>query len=116
MAETELSDRLSPMFETPYYAVIFTTTQPKGELDGYEQTADDMVRLAMTQDGYLGVETVHDDQGIGITVSYWRDEASILAWKMQADHATAREAGRQKWYKAYRLRIAKVERAYEWNK
>ncbi len=115
MAEIDLLDRLSPLFETPYYAVIFTTTQSDRELDGYEQTAAEMVKLARTQDGYLGVETARDVQGVGITVSYWRDEASIRAWKMQADHMAAREAGRQKWYKAYRLRVAKVERAYEWN-
>lgn len=115
MLETDLSDRLSPLFETPYYAVIFTTTQRHGDLEDYEHTADEMLRLAKAQEGYLGVESARDVRGVGVTVSYWRDEASIRAWKVQADHAAARQAGREKWYQAYRLRVAKVERAYEWN-
>ncbi len=58
----------------------------------------------------LGVETVHAD--IGITVSYWTDEESIAAWKRDADHAFAQYEGRTRWYDAYELRVARVERAH----
>ena len=48
----------------------------------------------------------------GITVSYWTDEDAIKNWKTNAEHRLAQEAGRKTWYADYRLRIAKVERAY----
>jgi heme-degrading monooxygenase HmoA len=95
----------------PYYAVVFTSqrTQVDG---GYAATADRMVELAQGMPGFLGVESVRDLNGLGITVSYWSDEASIRLWREHAEHRIAQETGRKIWYDDYFLRIAKVERAY----
>lgn len=95
----------------PYYAVIFTSLRTAGE-DGYGATAERMVQLAAQQPGYLGVESVRDGAGLGITVSYWQDEASILAWRRQIEHRAAQDAGIARWYAHYELRVARVERAY----
>jgi heme-degrading monooxygenase HmoA len=92
--------------DPPYYAVIFTSARGHDE-QGYEETAARMFELAARQPGYLGVETAP-----GITVSYWRDEAAIAGWKMDAEHAAARAEGRGRWYDAFEVRIARVERAY----
>jgi heme-degrading monooxygenase HmoA len=92
-------------------AVIFTSQRTAGD-DGYAQTADEMVRLAERQDGFLGVESARDAGGLGLTVSYWRDEAAIRAWREQSDHLTAQAAGKARWYRAYRIRICRVEREY----
>jgi heme-degrading monooxygenase HmoA len=80
--------------------------------DGYAQTAELMMSLAKTQPGFLGVDSLRNADGFGITVSYWRDEASIKAWREHADHATARKAGRAKWYRAFTARVCRVEREY----
>ena len=95
----------------PYYAVIFASRRRDGD-HGYGLTADRMVELAAQQPGYLGIETCRDAEGFGITVSYWRSEEDIRAWKRNAEHALAREQGRRQWYEHYELRVAKVERAY----
>ena len=95
----------------PYYAVIFASRRKPGD-HGYGATADRMVELAAQQPGYLGIETCRDAEGFGITVSYWRSEEDIRAWKRNAEHALAREQGRSGWYAHYELRVAKVERAY----
>ena len=68
-----------------------------------------MLSLAAQQPGYLGVEEAAEH--IAITVSYWADEASIAAWRRDADHAFAQYEGRTRWYDAYELRVARVERA-----
>ena len=102
---------LSKTPEPPYYAVIFTSQRTPGDA-GYGKAADRMVELAQRQPGYLGVESARGEDGVGITVSYWKDEASIRAWKLQLEHTAAREQGRKQWYSAYELRVAKVERAY----
>jgi len=60
--------------------------------------------------GYLGVEAARED--VGITVSYWVDEAAAAAWKQVAEHLVAQERGRQVWYDDYRVRVCTVTRDY----
>jgi heme-degrading monooxygenase HmoA len=93
------------------YAVIFTSLRTASD-QGYAQTADEMVALASRQPGFLGVESVRAPDGLGITVSYWRDLESIRHWKANADHLAAQLAGRERWYRAYRVRVCRVERDY----
>ena len=106
----------SPLPEPPYYAVIFWNRRSGTDEAGYAETAERMDALAAQQPGYLGIESVRGENGEGITVSYWQSEAAIKAWKGVADHAAARETGRKTWYTDYVLRVAKVERAYDWSK
>ena len=97
--------------EPPYYAVIFTSHRTYGDR-GYGAMSARMVELAAKQPGYLGVESARGTDGMGLTVSYWRDEASILAWKRDTEHQQAQRAGQQTWYADYQVRVAKVERVY----
>ncbi len=100
--------------EPPYYAVMFTSLRNGADAEGYAEAAERMLELAAQQPGYLGVESVRGADGIGITISYWRSENDILAWKHQAEHAATRNRGRRDWYTRYITRVAKVERAYDW--
>ena len=93
----------------PYYAVIFTSLRTPVE-EGYGETAERMLELASRQPGFLGVESAREE--VGITVSYWADLESIRAWKAVAEHREAQSQGRQKWYSAFKTRIALVERDY----
>lgn len=95
--------------EPPYWAVIFTSLRTDDDA-GYAEMAQAMVELAARQPGFLGVESARD--GLGITVSYWKDLESIAAWKADLRHQAAQKAGRERWYSAYRTRIARVERDY----
>ena len=104
-------NRFADTPEPPYYAVIFTAQRTDGD-QGYGATAGRMMELALAQPGCLGAESTRDAEGLGITIAYFRDEASIKAWREHAEHLTAQRLGRQRWYSHYELRIAKVERAY----
>ena len=95
----------------PYYAVIFTSLRSDTERD-YTATAERMLELAREQPGFLGVESARGVDGLGITVSYWRDEESIRTWRVQAEHREAQRRGRAEWYRAFRTRVAYVERDY----
>ena len=97
----------------PYYAVIFTNLRTEID-DSYGEMADEMVRLAQTQPGYLGHESVRN--GLGITVSYWESLEFIKNWKSNTDHLLAQKFGREKWYSAFKIRIALVERDYGFEK
>lgn len=98
--------------EPPYWAVIFTSQRTAEDPEGYARTADEMVALASMQPGFLGAETARGTDGIGITVSYWESLDAIRHWRRHADHQVAQKLGRERWYRAYTLRIAHVERAY----
>jgi heme-degrading monooxygenase HmoA len=95
--------------QPPYTAVIFTSVQT-AELDGYDDTADEMERLAAQQPGYLGFESARS--GLGIAVSYWATQEDARAWKQVADHRIAQQRGRDQWYRSYRVRVATVDREY----
>ena len=97
--------------EPPYFAVIFTAQRTEGD-QGYEAMAAVMFDLALQQPGCLGAESARGADGLGITVAYFTDEASILAWKQNASHLGAQRLGKERWYSHYELRVARVERAY----
>lgn len=110
----------------PYVAVIFTS-QRRSEssssehqastIPDYAHTANRMLKLAHTMDGFIGEESVRDPlTQVGITVSYWRDNESVLKWKHQSEHIQAQENGRKYWYDNYAIRVCQVERAYTWIK
>jgi heme-degrading monooxygenase HmoA len=97
--------------EPPYLAVIFSSQRTDGD-QGYGAMAERMVELAREQPGFLGVESARDAAGFGITVSYWKDEAAIAAWKAHAEHAVAQRLGWDRWYAEFQPRVCRVEREY----
>ncbi|MHA1598316.1 MAG: antibiotic biosynthesis monooxygenase family protein [Alphaproteobacteria bacterium] len=107
----QLKPQLAETPPPPYYAVIFTN-QLGAQVDGYATTANRMVELADGQPGFLGVETVRGEDDFGITVSYWKNLETIEAWKANAEHLEAQRLGKDTWYRAFSVRIAKVERDY----
>ncbi len=108
MEKTELAKTPEP----PYYAVIFASVRTSQGNEAYGDASARMAQLASEQPGYLGVDSVRDANGVGITVSYWSSTEAITAWRRNAEHTIAREQGRTNWYSEYELRVAKVERAY----
>lgn len=102
---------LSALFEPPYWLVVFASHRTEGD-QGYGAMAEEMDRLVTEQPGFLGRESVRDADGVGITVAYFRTEEHARGWKQVARHLEAQRLGREKWYRAYRVRVAKVEREY----
>ncbi len=95
-------------------AVIFASRLTGADADGYARAAAAMEALAAVQPGYLGLDSARD--GLGLTISYWVDEASARAWHRHPEHAEIREAGRGRWYKDFTVHVADVTRSYGWAK
>ncbi len=108
-----MPDNIARTPQPPYYAVIFTSLRTEGD-NGYGAMADRMEELAAQQPGFLGIESARS--GLGITVGYFRSLEDIANWKKHVEHAEAQRRGRADWYSAYQVRIAKVERAYGFEK
>ncbi len=97
-------------------AVIFISRRSQSDPDGYAGAAAEMESAVVKSPGYIGHDSVSSADGAGITVSYWQDEASAAIWRSHARHAEVREEGRERWYHRYRLVVAEVARAYDWQK
>jgi len=93
--------------------VVFHSRRTAEDGASYAEMAERMDSLAREQPGFLGVRSVRDPHtGEGITVSYWRDDASARAWKQDAEHREAQRRGRDDWYADYSTVVAAVERHY----
>jgi len=101
--------------EVPYYATIFTTRMTSN-LDGYEETADRMAELVSAREGFLGMQSARGDDGLGITVCYWRTEEDITAWRNDLEHENAQDEGRSRWYAQYTVEVARVDRTIEFRR
>lgn len=106
---------LTDHFPVPYFAVIFTSIHTLDAAEDYGQAAQRMLELVREQPGFLGVESARGGDGLGITVSYWANEAAILAWKDHPEHREIRERGRSTWYQRYSTRVTRVERDYSYS-
>ena len=93
-------------------AVIFVSQRGARDEAGYAEAAAAMAVLAAAQPGYRGVHSVRDAEGLGITVSYWADDAAARAWRDHPDHVRTRAEGRERWYDWHQVVVARVERGY----
>ena len=66
----DTANHLDKIWPDRYFAAIFTTQRSQSRDDVYEIMTSRMVALAQQQQGFLGLESVRGDDGIGITVSY----------------------------------------------
>lgn len=97
--------------EQPFYAVVFTSQRAVGH-QGSDPMPARMVELGSSRDCFLGIERVRGVDGCWVAVSYWRDEASISAWKRNAVHQQAQRGGQTSWYADYAVRVSKLEPAF----
>ena len=96
----------------PYYTVIFTSQHTNVNWEEYEATSTKMVEFAQEIPGFLGIESVRNEDGFGIRSVYWKDNESIDSWRNHGKQKKAKKRGRVIWYEKYFLRIAKVEKNY----
>jgi heme-degrading monooxygenase HmoA len=97
-------------------AVIFVAQRSLDDDAGYHAAAEEMATLAALQPGYVGIDSVRDTDGLGITVSYWTDDTAAKGWRDNPRHAAIRDQGRGIWYTHYDLHVAAVTRSYDWAK
>lgn len=95
-------------------AVIFEV-QPTAEgRAAYLDHAAALRPLLEGMDGFLSVErfqSLSDPQRL-LSLSCWRDEAAVRAWREVERHRQAQAAGRGGLFADYRLRVAHVVRDY----
>ena len=96
------------------YAVIFEVRPAPGQRETYLQMAARLRAELEAMDGFISIERFQSiaDPDKMLSLSFWRDEASLAQWRQREAHRRAQAAGRDHVFADYRLRIAEVARDY----
>ncbi len=95
-------------------AVIFEVWPARGRKDDYLRLAGTLREELETMDGFISIErfaSMTDPEKL-LSLSVWRDEEAVKAWRNRPQHRAAQAAGRGGIFADYRLRIAAVVRDY----
>ena len=92
--------------------VIFEFTVKPGQEKAYFAFAEELKPIVGKIDGFLGVERYQSsvDSSKFVSVSTWRDEAAVLAWRAQSNHKEAQERGKEEIFESFKLRVTNVMR------
>jgi len=95
-------------------AVIFEVWPKDEGRQDYLETAADLRPLLAGIDGFVSVERFQSitEPGKMLSLSFWRDEDALTAWRKVAEHRAAQTMGRDVMFHDYRLRVAAIVRDY----
>lgn len=95
-------------------AVIFELEPRVGCAPRYFELAASLRSALEGIDGFVSVERFESVTRPGryLSLSFWRDEASVRAWRCHGMHRDAQQEGRAAVLSGFRLRVAAVVRDY----
>ena len=95
-------------------AVIFEVWPADGRSAEYLEIAGALRRELESLDGFISIERFESltTPGKLLSLSFWRDEESVRAWRNTVEHRRAQARGRSGVFADYRLRVASVIRDY----
>ncbi|WP_445679106.1 antibiotic biosynthesis monooxygenase family protein [Radicibacter daui] len=98
-------------------AVIFEAVPAEGEGQHYLDLAAALRGELETMDGFISIERFQSltNPGKLLSLSFWRDEAAVSAWRNRPGHRATQARGRGGVFADYRLRVASVLRDYGLN-
>lgn len=103
------------MSSDPQVVCIFRSLRTGHSDEEYEEWSDRMDRLVRAATGYLDHASYRDaESGRGVTISYFRTMADLLAWKQHPEHLEAQALGRATFYDHYEIEVAEIVRHYQW--
>lgn len=98
-------------------AVIFEVWPATGETEHYLDLAAALRAELAHIDGFISIERFQSlsESGKLLSLSFWRDEQAVQAWRKLDQHRETQKLGRESVFKDYRLRVATVARDYGLN-
>src|SRR5215471_12650387 len=110
----ERPEPTAPSTRCSMIAVIFEVWPKPGHKQRYLDLAAELRPLLDKIDGFISVERFESiyEPGKMLSLSFFRDEAALTAWRNLEAHRRAQAIGRGDLFADYRLRIAGVIRDY----
>jgi heme-degrading monooxygenase HmoA len=94
--------------------VVFQVTLRDGQARAYLDLAAALRAEVERVDGFVSVERFESLSTPGklVSISYWRDQAAVAAWREQRRHRAAQERGKGDIFADFRISVAEVVRDY----
>jgi heme-degrading monooxygenase HmoA len=94
--------------------VLFEVTPKPGHAERYFEIAAALAADLQRIDGFVSVERFESlsRPGTYLSLSTWRDEEAVRAWRNQGTHRAGQREGREAVFANYRIRVAQVLRDY----
>ena len=95
-------------------AVLFEADAIPEQKDRYFQLAAELKPLLDDVEGFISIERFQSLSTPGkiLSLSWWENEESVLAWKKNLKHQAAQFEGRNTIFSFYRIRVVQVLRDY----
>lgn len=95
-------------------AVIFEVEPSADGMNTYLEHAARLKPLLAKVDGFISIERFQSlvNPKKLVSLSFWRDEEAVRAWREHAEHRNTQRVGREGVFDDYRLRVAEVVRDY----
>lgn len=95
-------------------AVIFEGQAQKEHMQEYLDIAAQLRPLLNDIDGFISIERFESlsEPGKVLSLSFWRDEQAVRAWRQLDEHRRAQARGRAEIFQSYHIRVASVIRDY----
>jgi heme-degrading monooxygenase HmoA len=93
------------------YIVSFISLM-SAETKGYAQAADQMMSAVQSQPGFIAAYSARNEEGVGITNSYWSSLEAIAAWRADGPHQAIQNKGKTVWYQWYQLQVCEIVKNY----
>ncbi|MDP6474995.1 MAG: antibiotic biosynthesis monooxygenase [Alphaproteobacteria bacterium] len=94
--------------------VIFEVQPNQAGRQRYFDLAGELRPELEKQDGFISIERLESlaEAGKFVSISFWRDEDAVVAWRRHPGHAAAQDLGRRELFADYRITVAQSLRVY----
>jgi heme-degrading monooxygenase HmoA len=92
-------------------AVIFTSKRTSYS-EGYAEFNEELERIAKELPGFIQQDSAREIDGIGISISYWKEAETAKQFKKVSIHIEAQQKGRTHYYEWYDVKVCTVDRQY----
>jgi heme-degrading monooxygenase HmoA len=94
--------------------VVFQVEMREGKSPAYFDIAGELRKELEDIDGFISVERFESlvTRGKYVSLSFWRDEDAVRAWRNHAGHRMAQNLGKKEIFSDFRISVAEVVRDY----
>lgn len=100
----------SPTSGDSELAILFFSRLTDAAGDDYKAMDAELERRVRDNPGFVAAKSFTAADGERLTIVWWRDEASLAAWRGDERHALAQRTGRERWYQEYRTEVTRILR------
>jgi heme-degrading monooxygenase HmoA len=93
--------------------VVLFISKKRDHSTEYLESLNKMIEKVKKIPGFVHIQSFENNLNQNITVSYWKNRASINEWGRDNDHIEAQKRGIVSWYSKYQILTCKIQDYYD---